>query len=319
LALAAAVGCGGGTLDAGKDDHGLLPVDARNPVIIDNDGWSENWVGEYALLLANSGGPQVVGIIANSTAYWPNANANASGWLDLVTAARTSGLRNVPDVTRSNGAPLVRPPGGDIERTTANDAAGARLIVSLSRQMGTPGRPVVVLAGAPLTNLADAYLLDNTVVERVVVVASLGQYAAPNGVMNGPNGDLDPWAAWIVAQRFRYVHVATWYDQTGDVTQADLASLPQNPLGARMADKHPDLFDVTTASDQIGVLAVGLPSFVAAVQRASPDTSAGFDGVQGPALVPDAAGSAWVVTQIQARLASARLWQMLLDPRTFGS
>jgi hypothetical protein len=83
LALA---GCGG-TLDAGRDaPHGPLPVDERNPVIIENDGWSDNWMGEYTLLLAANGGPPVVGIIASPTQYWPSASANADGWMNLVTA-----------------------------------------------------------------------------------------------------------------------------------------------------------------------------------------------------------------------------------------
>jgi len=102
LALVLASAACDGTLDAGRDvPRGPLPVDARNPVIIDSDGWSDNWMGEYAALLANSGGPPLVGIIANATRYWPNATANAIGWMDLVTAARDSGLHDLPGVTIS--------------------------------------------------------------------------------------------------------------------------------------------------------------------------------------------------------------------------
>jgi hypothetical protein len=315
----AAVACGG-SLDAGRDrSHGLLPVDERNPVIIDNDWWKDNWLGEYAALMANSGGPPLAGIIISNTEYWPDVNANVSGWTNLVTAAQSSGLANIPDVTVSVGAPLARPADGKIDSTTPNRSAGARLIVDLSRQLSLPWRPVVVLGGAPLTNLADAYLIDHSVVDRVVVVAALGEYAAPKGTMNGPNGDLDPWADWIVAQRFRYVQVSAYYDQTGDVTPTQVPDLPKNALGTWMADKLPDLFTIPNASDQIALLSVGLPAFAVAVQRASPDTSVAFDAMQGPPLVPDPNGNAWIVTQIAAPLAAARLWQMLLDPHTFGS
>ena len=92
-----------------------------------------------------------------------------------------------------------------------------------------------MVSATSLTDVADAYLVDHTVVDRVVVVAALGSYAAPDGIMAGPNGDMDPWADWIVAQRFRYIQVSAYYDQTGDVTAAEIPSLPQNPLGARMA------------------------------------------------------------------------------------
>ena len=185
----------------------------------------------------------------------------------------------------------------------------------MSRQLSTPSRPVVVVSATSLTEIADAYLLDHSVVDRVVVVAALGTVAAPNGVMARPNGDMDPWADWIVVQRFRYVHVGTWYDQTGDVTTAQLPDLPNNPLGMRIADKRPNIIPDLTASDQVALLAVALPGFVTAVERASPDTSAGFDSMQGPTLVPDAAGSTWVVTQLAAPLAAARLWRCCGIPK----
>jgi len=316
LALAVAATACGGTLDAGRDKpHGLLPVDERNPVIIDNDQWSDNWMGEYALLLANNGGPPVIGIIAGSSKYWGDANANAMGWTNLVTAAQASGLKNIPAVTTSMSSPLVKPSDGQIDDTTGNGSPGAHKIVELSQQWSLPYRPVVVLTGLPLTDVADAYLLDHRVKDRVVVVAALGSYAAPNGIMGGPNGDLDPWANWIVAQRFTYVQVSTYYDQTGDVTTAELPNLPSNPLGTWMLNKQPNLYTIATASDQVTALAVGLSSgtstFVTSVVQATPDTSGGFDASQGLPLVPSTDGTAWVVTGIAAPLAKARLWQML--------
>jgi hypothetical protein len=189
----------------------------------------------------------------------------------------------------------------------------------VSRRLSVPSRPVVLLADTSLTDAADAYLLDHTVVDRVVVVSVLGSYAAPNGQMNGPNGDLDPWADRIVAQRFRYVQVSSYYDQTGDVSTAEVANLPQNPLGLWMAAKQPNIFPYTTASDQVTVLSVGLPTFAVAVQRAAPDAAGAFNSMQGPSLLPAADGNVWVVTQIAAPLAAAHLWLLLLNAHTFGS
>jgi hypothetical protein len=178
---------------------------------------------------------------------------------------------------------------------------------------------VVVISALPLTNLADAYLIDHSVVDRVVVVAALGELGDRNATMNGPNGDLDPWAGWIVAQKYRYVQVSAYYDQTVDVMDADLPRLPRNALGDWMRDKQPKIYPIPQASDQIAVLAVALPNFVVAVRRSSPDISAGFDNSQGPPLRPDDAGHAWVVTKIDPPLAATHLWQMLTDPKTFGS
>lgn len=311
-----AVSCGG-TLDAGRDvPHGLLPVDERNPVILENDSATDNWMGEYAVLLANNGGPPLAGIIVCSSTYWPDLDANVTGWTDLVNAARASGLENIPDLTVSAGAPLASPGDGQIDSTIPNHSAGAQHIIDLSRELSLPSRRVVVLVGTQLTDVADAYLVDPTVVDRVVVVASLGAVSAPNATMTVPNGDLDPWADWIVAQRFEYVQVSAPDDQTADVTTAELGNLPDSPLGSWIAETQPGISTNPRASDQVTVLAAGVPQFSTAIHRASPDTSAGFGSVpgQGPSLVPDPNGNAFVVTEVEPPLAASLFWQMLLEP-----
>ena len=172
----------------------------------------------------------------------------------------------------------------------------------------------------PLTNLADAYLIDHSVVDRVVVVATLGELGNPNATMNGPNGDLDPWAGWIVAQKYRYVQVSAYYDQTGDVLDADL-----NRLAAERARRLDDGTSSPrfTRSRRRPIRSRCWPwrcrSSWSRVQRSSPDTSVAFDDMQGPPLRPDDAGNAWVVTKIDAPLAATHLWEMLTNPTTFGS
>ena len=72
--------------------HGLLPVDERNPILLVNDGVYDNWQGEYAILLASSGGPKLAGIVVGTS---PNSNKiddNVLGWRKLVEAAKDSGL-----------------------------------------------------------------------------------------------------------------------------------------------------------------------------------------------------------------------------------
>ena len=176
------------------------------------------------------------------------------------------------------------------------------------------------MSGTSLTDLADAYLIDHTVVDRVVVVAALGGYTAPNASMGAPNGDMDPWADWIVSQRFRYVQVSAYYDQTADVTMADVPSLPQNALGTRIATKLPNIIAVPQASDQVALLAMGVPGFTVSVQRASARHLGRlrFD--------PRAALGARTRTATTGSSPRSRrpwrslgLWKTLLDPHTFGS
>jgi hypothetical protein len=309
----AATACGG-VLDAGRNvPHGPLPVDERNPVIIHNDSATDNWMGEYAALLANNGGPSIAAIIVCASNYWKDLTANVTGWTDFVNAARASGLGGVPDLTVSAGAPLAKPGDGMIDSTVPNHSAGAQRIIDLSRQLSLPSRPVVILVGTTLTDVADAYLVDHSVVDRTIVVASLGSFNTPRALMTGPNGDLDPWADWIVAQRFQYVQVSADYDQV-DVTTAQLANLPKTAFGDWIAGKQPKISMNTRASDQVTVLALAVPKFIKVVQRASPDLTPGFGNPpgQGPPLVPDENGNAQIVSQIAAPLGPSLFWQLLL-------
>lgn len=320
-ATLAGVGCGG-TLDAGHDGRrGLLPVDARNPVVILQDDWSGDWLGELAVLFASTGRLRVAEVVVNSTQdYWPDLAANTMGWKNLLDAARSSGLKNLPSITAATaGKVLSRPPDGQIDSTKPNNSEGAARIVSLSRELSQPFRPLVVVSGTSLTELADAYLMDATVTARVVVVAALGSYKAPNGELGVPNGDQDRWATWIVSQKYRFIQVGTYYDQTTDVTADRVANLPPNQLGNFMAKKQPRILSALSACDQVALLSVANDGFVVEAVQVSPDVSAGFDEVKGTILVPDQKGDDMVVTKIQGPLAFTELWGMLLEKSTFGS
>lgn len=311
--------CGNETLNAGYDvSRGTLPVDERNPIILTNDG-PGNWQGLYAILFASTGGPPLAGIVVNDSAYATDLDANVSAWLELVSAARASGLNNVPDPTPSVGPPLVRPASGNVDDTVPNDSDGAHLIVEVSARQNFPGRPVVIVAGGRLTDIADAYLLDPTVAERVFVIAALGTLSGKNGVMGAPNGELDPWADWIVLQRFRYVQVSAFYDGTLDLPSAALARLPKNPLCDLVAAQQPGITPTVTRTDQVSLLALAIPQFVVDIESVRQDPAAVFDSRTGPTLVPSTShGQTWLVTGVDPSVASARLQQMLEDPKTYG-
>ena len=218
------------TIDAGSNrPHGRLPVDERNPVVLTNDGIDDNWQGEYAVLLANSGTLKLDAIIVSTSPGWADIEANISGWRALVDAARMSGLRHIPDPIASTGPPLTRPADGAIDRTPPNRSEGAHRILEASHRLGLPYRPLVVLTGGRLTDVADAYLIDPTVTDRVVVVSALGTTTASGGAMGIPNGEMDPWAEMIVAARFRYVQVSAYYDQLTDVPASRVDDLPPMP------------------------------------------------------------------------------------------
>ena len=313
LALALVAGGCTETLDAGHNrPDGLLPVDQRNPLVLLNDGAYDNWSGEYAVLLANGGGSPLAGIIVNENADWPDIQTNVGGYRDLIAAARSSGLTNLPDPIASIGASLVMPASGNIDDTQPNRSEGALFIVNTSKSLGLPYRPLVIATGGALTDIADAYLVDPTVTERVVVVSSLGSTTNTGGGMGNPNGDRDPWADVIVTSKFRYVQVSAWYDQLTDVPTARLPDLPNNALGTWIAAKQPNLWHWSPASDQVSVLAVGLPAFATSIERVSAMAAADAGVSTGPDLVTDRGGPGWLVTGCDGTVATAQFWKVLL-------
>jgi hypothetical protein len=306
-------------LDAGSTrPRGLLPVDERNPVILTNDGAFDNWLGEYAVLLANGEGPKLAAIVVSASPAWPDLKANFMGWHALVDAARQSGLKPVPEPTASVNSRLTVPSSGKIEDTTPSRSDGARLIVDLSAELSLPYRPVLIVTGGALTDIADAYLMDPRVAERVVVISSLGALDAAGAAMGIPNGEMDPWADRIVATRFRYIQVSAYYDQLADVPDSRLANLPNNAFGDWMRAKQPKIYDIQVASDQVALLSAWLPGFVVAVQNAATTLPQGADSGMAPRLTLDPSATNQLVTETAGPLASARLWELLLAPSTFS-
>ena len=320
-ALCVLSACGDSILDAGSDrPHGPLPVDERNPIILANDGPRDNWDGEFAMVFASRGKIDLLAIIVNTAPYYPLIEDNVQGWRDMVKSARASGMRNIPDPTGSIGPILQRPANGDVSATEPNHSEGARLIIDAAHRLSQPLRPVVVATGGRLTDIADAYLLDPTIADQVVVVASLGQ-SAPDGssaVMGEPNGQIDPWADEIVARKFRYVQVNAYYAQQDDIPIARTAELPANPFGAWIASKLADILPMLVATDQNSIVACAFPDFALNVVRMSEAGAGPPPAGTWPTLSPNSGGPSWVVTRGNNALATARFWEGLKDPMTYG-
>lgn len=314
LALAAPVlvGCGA-RLDAGYDTpHGPLPVDERSAMLVTNDGARDNWQAEYAAVLAATGRLKLLGFVVNSSAEYPEIETNVSELRRMVSAARGSGMRGVPEPTASIAPALVRPDSGVIEDTVPNRSEGARLILEAAARHGTAVHPLAIATGGALTDVADAYLLDPTLAERSVVVASLGRIEGSGARTGDPNGNRDPWATEIVLSRMRYVQVNGYYQQSLDVPEERVAELPSNAFGAWISEKRADILELRVACDQVSVLAAALPWFPTDVSRMRLDTE------DRSLLVPDEAGPLWHVAGSLHERAREELWTSLLSARTFG-
>ncbi len=304
----------GGTLDAGWDEpKGSLPVDERNPVILCNDGAFDNWQGEHAVLFARAGGPSLTGIVINDGWPWTELDENLAGWQQMLARARDSGIEGLPEPISSSGPALVRPDNDDIDATSPNGSEGALFIVERSRELSRPGRPLVVVTGGRLTDVADAYLLDHSLPERVVVVSALGTTKTDGAAMGLPNGQLDTWANIIVAQKFEYVQVTGYsYDLNSDILSGDLAEFPVNPFLSWVAGKQARVENVT---DQVALFVVAMPEVVetmVAVEHSGEDE----EGI--PLLTSASGGSAHVITSIDLDAVAERLRSILLEPSTFA-
>lgn len=307
------------TFDAGANrSHTRLPVDERNPIVIINDGVYDNWLGEYALLLSNGSGPNLVGIIVVTTLQRSSIEDNIAGWRALVEAARASGM-SVVDPTASIGTPLKRPTNGEISATVPNRSEGATLILRMAQQYALPYRPLVVATGTRLTDVADAYLMDPTIVDRVVIVSSLGTLSTSGtgADMGQPNGEMDAWADAIVAAKFTYIQVSAFYESTMDVPTARLKDLPSHPFGLWVASKQPNVWSLDKASDQVAVQAVGIPDFAVTVDVVAPSPQTTDAGPAGPSLIPTANGRDLLVREIASSKATDKFWSLITDPKTY--
>lgn len=310
-ALAVLSGCGS-TLDAGSDApaNGALPVSADNTFVVNNDGPMDNWQGELMVLLAATG-IEFAGLIVNDSGAWPDLDRNMSGWQGLIEAANGSGIDGLPVPTPSAGPPLVQPSSGEISETEPNHSEGAELIVQAALNATSP--PLVVITGGRLTDVADAYLVEPAIADRVVVVASLGELSEQGATMGIPNGDMDPWATTIVVERLRYVQVSAYYDQLADVPSSRVAELPQNTLGDWIAEKRSKVFETPIASDQVALLAAAIPGFALQVDRSEPDGATAVSEGDTPTLTLDDAGSVWLVSKVDGGLATQTFWDLLSE------
>ncbi|HEY2731376.1 MAG TPA: hypothetical protein VGK52_15640 [Polyangia bacterium] len=316
MSLLSIAACSGGALDAGHDlPHGALPVDERNAIIVENDGGHDNWQGEFAVAFSAVGRLTLAGFIVNESPLWPDITANLKDWNGLVDAAHASGI-SAPAPIPSLAPPLQAPVSGVFEDTEPNRSSGAQFIVATAHRLGRSYRPLVVATGGQLTDVADAYLIDHTMAELVVVVSSLGTTNGTTATMGPPNGDLDPWANAIVAARYQYVQVNAYYDQTQDIPDSRVAQLPKDSLGLWTANKRSMLLAGLTPCDQISVIAAVLPTFAQGVTRmtrsgTAPIVGGKMGGGMVPSLSSDVTGNVWVVSSGDSASATNAFWQAL--------
>ena len=243
-----------------------IPCGHANTVVLINQDPLRNLAEAYALALAHSGTRRVVAL---STGF--NGNVNSNELDRYVRALKGRGLRNPPKVLRGNPDPLQAPPSGRAEDTRPVVSPAASYLASLARRT-RPNRPVVVVCGGALTEVASAWLIERSCATNLIpVFFHTDRFKCAR---------VDPWAARIVLPRFRCVALTRTIYPNLDPKLFDRT---RDPLWRDLTRK--------AMLDTALLAAVAVPGMATEVQRSAynPDEEGGFH------LVPKPDGRIWLV------------------------
>lgn len=210
-----------------KDRLVLENVSAQNPMIYDNDFWTD--VPDAAYLWAKASASQCSlrgNIVTRCTFGWENGYVHTmqqqiAESRKLLALAKESGLQNIPEPIPGAQEALRRPASGKIEETRFTRTPGSDLIVAEAKK-ASPQRPLLVYVGGSCTTVASAYLTDPAIAERMIV------FQVDGGSYNGSDG----WAWEITMRRCRFANWARGYfwDKIGVWKPDRFKELPRNPL-----------------------------------------------------------------------------------------
>lgn len=206
----------------------LRGVGPDNPIIYDNDWWFDVFDNNYLWSRASLGRVDLRGNIVSrdmwewQKGYLYSMEKSVKDAEKALKLARDSGLKNIPDLTLGSDRVLERPASGKIEDTVAHPTAGSRLIVAEAKK-ASPEKPLLVIAGGPLTTVANALLTNPEIAPNLVVF---------NLTVNGGYNGKDGWSPFIVAKKTRYVDWGggSFWDKNSVFTAKDFAALPKNPF-----------------------------------------------------------------------------------------
>jgi hypothetical protein len=210
----------------------LEGVGPDNPIIYDNDWWSDVFDKDYLFARASLGTIRLQGLIVTRDMWdWQKGYLYTfeQCWEDArkaIDRARAAGLRNIPEPVRGADRALQPPASRRIHETVPQASPGTRLIIEAARR-ATPQKPLLIICGGPLTTVANALLVDPDIADRILVF---------NLTVNGGYNGKDAWAVYIVCKLARYVDWGggAFWDRDSVFRPADFDPLPDNPMTREM-------------------------------------------------------------------------------------
>jgi hypothetical protein len=298
----------------------LMPYRKDNPIVYDNDAHADVFTDELLIALSASGEIDLRGFITSSPANGcvnrETYELDAVGRIEIINKARKCGLRNVPEHFMGPAQALVRPESGEIDHTVQINTPGSWLIVEEARKASRE-KPLVVIMGGPLTVVADAYLLDNTIANNIVV-AWLG---GSKNDMKDYNGGVDSWAAYIVLSRLKLVQFPAGY-AAPVVPKAWLKKLPPCDFTQWMIDKRlphvNPLERIAEDGDGQPIIPMLRPEYILKAKKVSFShwIKVGQEG-ESPAFKDDPEGSTWLVSLADAEIATEAWWEAMNNPKVW--
>jgi hypothetical protein len=213
-----------------EEEKSVLDIPANARVITDNDFGKDSPEVFFTLKLAHENKLNLAGSIHtfNPDSAWTPGRI-APQWEYVYQAAQ--GM-NVPPLTKGSQRKMIPPAGGKIEDTLRFNSAGADLII----KEALAAEHLVIFVGGQCTTVADAYLKNPSIADKITVFHTNGLYYPYASKAQGYNTQ-DHWSAYICAKRMRYVNCnfksvpAYWYDGKDlGLTKAMVDSLPINPM-----------------------------------------------------------------------------------------
>ena len=211
-----------------------LPYDRKNPVIYINDQLPDNYGSECALALASNGSINLVGNICSYPIdHWMTDSQYTAIKKQYIhhhrlchRKALKSGFKNLPGPVLGVFERHKKPVSGKISDTKAIGSAGTDLIIREAHKC-SPEVPLVIVTGGNLCTVADAFLQDPSIADKVIIAARLYK---KQDLQITYNVQSSGWSLSIVLKKLKVVCFPGSNGMTPYITRSEVLELPDTPL-----------------------------------------------------------------------------------------
>ena len=222
-----------------RDLPSPLEVNDSNPFIYLNDIPPDNYNGELALAMASDdAGINLKGYLHEfpNVPWWDSTKKQTQARKRYIKhhkisrqKAEKSGFSNLPPAEMGLHSRHEKPDSERIDDTDPIGSAATERIVSAASD-ASPKNPLVITAGGPMCTVADAYLTDPSIANKVVIFCRI------RPEVDGWNEFLSGWSLTVVVRRFQTVFCPASGAPLIKRTQVK-NTLPDEPLREYMLEK----------------------------------------------------------------------------------